>query len=67
MKFRVTFKRQEPYGIVAEWVEHHESVVVTSSYLAKKWIKTHMSRNRFYAGCEVIKVELLEQRVKGTT
>lgn len=27
----------------------------------------HTSRNQFYAGAEVIKVELLEQRVKGTT
>lgn len=64
MKFRVTFKRQEPNGTTIEWIEQHESVVVTSLYSAKKYAKTQASRMR---NTEVIKVELLEQRAKGTT
>ena len=64
MKFRVTFKRQEPNGMATEWTEQHESIVVTSLYSAKKYAKTQASR---MGNTEVIKVELLEQRAKGTT
>lgn len=65
MKFRVTFKRIQFDGRVEEWVEQHESVAVTSLYSAKKYAKTQASR--MAGNAEVIKVELLEQRVKGTT
>lgn len=64
MKFKVTFKRQEPNGMTTEWVEQHESALVTSAYSAKKYAKSKASRMR---NTEVVKVELLEQRAKGTT
>ena len=64
MKFNVTFKRQEPNGMTTEWIEQHESTVVTSAYSAKKYANSQAARIR---NTEVIKVELIDQRVKGTS
>ena len=63
MKFKVTFKRDNLDGTFTEFIEQHESNVVTSQYSAKKYAQSQASRIK---NTSVVKIELLE-KVKGTS